>query len=66
LVVSHGGVISAYLAHCLGLPLSAIWRLTVANASLTEVRPPRVVSLNSTAHLAALAPGAVAGAGLSP
>jgi len=51
LVVCHGGVISAYLAHCLGLPLSSIWRLTVANCSLTEVRPPRVHSVNSTRHL---------------
>lgn len=53
LVVCHGGIISAYLAHCLGLPLSGIWRLTVANCSLTEVRPPRLVSLNDTSHLAA-------------
>src|SRR5262249_3063553 len=37
LVVCHGGVISAYLAHWLGLPLSAIWRLTVSNGSLSEV-----------------------------
>src|SRR5262249_44438194 len=36
LVVSHGGVISAYLAHCLGLPLSAIWRLTVSNCSVSR------------------------------
>ena len=52
LVVSHGGVISAYLAHCLGLSLSSIWRLTVANCSLSRVAPPRVLSLNQTAHLA--------------
>jgi broad specificity phosphatase PhoE len=51
LVVCHGGVISAYLAHCLGLSLSSIWRLTVSNASLTEVRPPRVHSVNNTRHL---------------
>lgn len=54
LVVSHGGLISAYLAHCLGLPLGAIWRLTVSNCSLTRVVPPRVLSLNDTGHLAAL------------
>lgn len=41
LVVSHGGVISALLAHWLGLPLSSIWRLTIANCSLSEVSPPR-------------------------
>jgi alpha-ribazole phosphatase len=54
LVVSHGGVISAYLAHCLGLPLSSIWRLTLSNGSLTTVAPPRVLSVNDTAHLAGL------------
>ena len=62
LVVCHGGVISAYLAHCLGLPLSSIWRLTLSNGSLTEVAPPRVRSVNSTRHLSGLG----AGAPLSP
>jgi phosphoserine phosphatase len=57
LVVCHGGVISAYLAHCLGLPLSSIWRLTLSNCSLTEISPPRVRSVNSTRHLAGLAAG---------
>ena len=51
LVVSHGGVISALLAHWLGLPLSSIWRLAIANCSLSEVSPPRVVSVNETGHL---------------
>jgi broad specificity phosphatase PhoE len=54
LVVAHGGVISTYLAHCLGLPLSSIWRLTVSNCSLSHVAPPRVLSVNDIAHLAAL------------
>lgn len=58
LVVCHGGVISAYLAHCLGLPLSAIWRLSLANGSLTEVAPPRVLSVNDTVHLDGLGSGA--------
>jgi broad specificity phosphatase PhoE len=62
LVVCHGGVISAYLAHCLGLPLSSIWRLTLSNGSITEVAPPRVRTVNSTRHLAGLG----AGAPLSP
>ena len=62
LVVCHGGVISAYLAHCLGLPLSSIWRLTLSNGSITEIRPPRVRTVNSTRHLAGLG----AGAPLSP
>jgi broad specificity phosphatase PhoE len=51
LVVSHGGLISAFLAHWLGMPLASIWRLTVGNGSLSRVAPPRVLSLNETAHL---------------
>jgi len=57
LVVCHGGVISAYLAHCLGLPLSSIWRLTLSNGSITEVAPPSVRSVNSTRHLSGLGAG---------
>ena len=57
LVVCHGGVISAYLAHCLGLPLSSIWRLTLSNCSITVVAPPSVRSVNSTQHLAGLGAG---------
>jgi phosphoserine phosphatase len=51
LIVCHGGVISAYLAHCLALPLSSIWRLTLSNCSISEVAPPRVLTMNDTAHL---------------
>jgi broad specificity phosphatase PhoE len=51
LIVSHGGVISALLAHWFGLPLSSIWRIAVANCSLSEISPPRVVSVNETGHL---------------
>jgi len=51
LIISHGGVISALLAHWLGLPLSSIWRIAVNNCSLSEVAPPRVVSVNETGHL---------------
>jgi len=54
LIVSHGGVISALLAHCFGLPLSSIWRIAVANCSLSEIAPPRVVSVNETSHLRAI------------
>ena len=57
LVVCHGGVISAYLAYCLGLSLSSIWRLTLSNGSITEIAPPIVRSVNSTRHLAGLAAG---------
>ena len=56
-MVCHGGVISAYLAYCLGLPLSSIWRLTLSNGSITEIAPPIVRSVNSTRHLAGLAAG---------
>ena len=65
LVVSHGGIISAYLAHCLGLPLSSIWRITVGNGSLSRVAPPRVLSVNETAHLAGI-DATRGGPGLSP
>lgn len=58
LVVAHGGVISVYACHLLGCSFNQLWRLRVDNASLTIVRPPRLVSLNETGHLPAdLAPG---------
>jgi broad specificity phosphatase PhoE len=56
LVVCHGGVISVYLAYCLGLPLSSIWRMIVTNCALTTVAPPRVLSMNDTGHLDGLVP----------
>jgi broad specificity phosphatase PhoE len=51
LVVAHGGVISVYACALLGCSFNTLWRLRVDNASLTVVRPPRLVSLNDTAHL---------------
>jgi broad specificity phosphatase PhoE len=51
LVVAHGGVISVYACELLGCSFNALWRLRVDNASLTVARPPRLVSLNDTAHL---------------
>src|SRR5947207_2121362 len=48
---AHGGVISVYACALLGCSFNALWRLRVDNASLTVVRPPRLVSLNDTAHL---------------
>jgi phosphoserine phosphatase len=51
LVVAHGGVISVYACHLLGLSLNRLWRLRVDNASLTIVAPPRLVSFNETGHL---------------
>ncbi len=56
LVVSHGGVISVYLCHLLGLSPNALWRLAIQNASLSVVDPPRVLTLNDTAHLPGLRP----------
>lgn len=57
LIVAHGGVISVYACVLLGCSFNQLWRLRVDNASLTIVRPPRVVCLNDTTHLAgALAP----------
>src|SRR2546430_17056945 len=56
LVVAHGGVISVYACALLGCSFNSLWRLRVDNASLTVVRPPRLVSLNDPAHL----PGAPA------
>jgi len=56
LVVSHGGVISVYLCHLLGLSPNALWQLAIGNASLSVVDPPRVLTLNDTAHLEGLRP----------
>jgi broad specificity phosphatase PhoE len=58
LIVAHGGVISVYACWLLGVSFERLWRLRVDNASLTVVKPPRLVSLNDTAHLTGdLAPG---------
>ena len=51
LIVAHGGVISVYACYLLGASFNDLWRLRVDNASLTVVRPPRLVSLNDTGHL---------------
>lgn len=54
LVVTHGGVIAAYLCHLLGLSLNAIWRFRVQNASLSVVAPDPpglLYTLSDTAHL---------------
>ena len=53
LVVAHGGVISVYVCHLLGCSLNHLWKLRIDNGSLTVARPPRLVALNDTAHLAA-------------
>lgn len=56
LVVAHGGVISVYVCHLLGLHMNALWQLAIHNASLSVVEPPRVLTLNDTAHLEAQRP----------
>jgi len=56
LVVSHGGVVSIFLCHLLGLSPNALWQLAIGNASLSVVDPPRVLTLNDTAHLEDLRP----------
>jgi len=44
-------VISVYLCHLLGISFNSLWRLRIDNGSLTVARPPRLVSVNDTAHL---------------
>ncbi len=51
LVVAHGGVISVYLCHLLGVSFNALWRLRIDNGSLSIAEPPRLVSVNDTTHL---------------
>src|SRR5207244_2829339 len=48
---AHGGVISLYLCHLLGVSFNALWRLRIDNGSLTIAKPPRLVCVNDTAHL---------------
>ena len=52
LVIAHGGVISVFACDLLGSSFNALWRLRVDNCSLTVVKPPRLVSINDTSHLA--------------
>lgn len=56
LAVSHGGAIASFLAGMLELGDNAIWRLRLANASVTRVDWPagRLLSLGDTRHLAGL------------
>jgi broad specificity phosphatase PhoE len=54
LVVAHGGLISLYACRLLGASFNDLWRLRVDNGSITVVKPPRLVTLNDTAHLGAL------------
>jgi broad specificity phosphatase PhoE len=60
IIVTHGGVICAYLTHILGMNLDDLWSFSLPNASITTVIldfKPRLRSFGDTAHLAAGAPG---------
>ena len=54
-LVSHGDVIRAAMAHCLGMPLDFLLRLDVSPASISivamEQSGPRVLCVNNTEPL---------------
>lgn len=54
-VVSHGGAISVYISHVLGLDPNNIWRMKIDNTSINEViysdGSLRLWRLNDTYHL---------------
>lgn len=58
-VVTHGGVVKAYLSAVLGLDIRNLFRIQVNNASVSEVRFDehfaRVTRLNDACHLVGLA-----------
>jgi len=55
LVVTHGGVITVYLAHLLEMNLNKVWSITVKNSSITLLNfyknIPYVLLFNDTCHL---------------
>lgn len=63
LVVSHGGVLRAYLAGLMGVPLERIWHMSSGNTSVTRVRPfepisngnppinGRILTMNDCSHV---------------
>ena len=63
LVVTHGGVIRAYIAGLIGLDLVHIWHFSIGNTAITRVRPwetaiggnrprrGRLLVVNDTSHL---------------
>jgi broad specificity phosphatase PhoE len=59
-VVTHGGVICAYLTHVLGMHVDDLWAFSLPNASITTIVldfKPRLRSFGDTAHLDASALG---------
>jgi probable phosphoglycerate mutase len=57
LVVAHGGVIASLVCRWQGRPLNELWRVRVANGSITRGRWPdgHLLAVNETDHLATLA-----------
>lgn len=55
LVVTHGGVITVYLAHLLEMNLNKVWSLTLKNSSMTILSFyddfPSLLLFNDTCHL---------------
>jgi broad specificity phosphatase PhoE len=54
IVISHGGVICAYLTHLLNMDLDDLWTFSLPNASLTTIIldfKPRLRAFGDTAHL---------------
>ena len=54
IIVTHGGVICAYLTHILGMKLDDLWSFSLPNASITTIIldfKPRLRSFGETAHL---------------
>ncbi len=54
IVVTHGGVICAYLTHILGMDLDDLWSFSLPNASITTILldfKPRLRSFGEAPHL---------------
>jgi broad specificity phosphatase PhoE len=54
IIVTHGGVICAYLTHILGMSLDDLWSFSLPNASVTTIIldfKPRLRSFGETSHL---------------
>lgn len=57
-IVTHGGFLSGFVRHLLGIPLSAQWHFRLDNCGLSTVRyrdsetnPWQLITLNDVAHL---------------
>lgn len=60
IIVTHGGVICAYLTHILGMSLDDLWSFSLPNASITTIILDfklRLRSFGETAHLRSDVPG---------